>query len=158
GEVWVKAVVYCRQAGEKAMARSAYPEAVACFEQALQAFAHLPEQRDTREQALDLRLALRSALGPSGDSGRTLANLLEAEALAAALDDPRRLGQLSCFLSAHFNNGGAHAQAIAAGQRALALATTSGNVDLRALANDVLGRAYEAQGDYRRAIDCLGQI
>ena len=46
GEVWDKAVAYCRQAGDKAMARSAYREAVACFEQALVALAHLPEGRD----------------------------------------------------------------------------------------------------------------
>ena len=62
GEVWDKALAYCRQAGEKAMARSAYREAVGYFEQALSALPHLPEQRDTREQAIDLRLALRSAL------------------------------------------------------------------------------------------------
>ena len=70
GELWDKALTYCRQAGEKAMARSAYREAVAYFEQALSALSHLPEQRDTREQAIDLRLALRSALSPlSGDHG-----------------------------------------------------------------------------------------
>ena len=102
GEVWDKALAYCRQAGEKAMARSAYREAVGYFEQALSALPHLPEQRDTREQAIDLRLALRHALLPSGDFGRILASLREAEALAAALDDPRRLGQVSLFLSFHF--------------------------------------------------------
>ena len=73
GEVWDKALAYCRQAGEKAMARSAHREAVGYFEQALSALPHLPEQRDTREQAIDLRLALRSALCPSGDFGRILA-------------------------------------------------------------------------------------
>ena len=97
GEVWDKALAYCRQAGEKAMARSAYREAVGSFEQALSALPHLPEQRDTLEQAIDLRLALRSALRPSGDFGRILACLREAEALAAALDDPRRLGQVSAL-------------------------------------------------------------
>ena len=70
GEVWDKALAYCRQAGEKAMARSAYREAVGYFEQALSALPHLPETRDTCEQAIDLRLALRSALLPSGDLGR----------------------------------------------------------------------------------------
>ena len=109
------------------------------------------------EQAIDLRLALRSALLPSGDSGRILAYLREAETLAAALDDPRRLGQVSRFLSLHFYYRGAYDQAIAAAQRALALATASGEVVLQALANHYLGRAYQAQGDYRRAIDCLGQ-
>ena len=43
GEVWDKALAYCRQAGEKAMARSAYREAVGYFEQALSALPHLPE-------------------------------------------------------------------------------------------------------------------
>jgi tetratricopeptide (TPR) repeat protein len=157
GEVWEKALAYCRLGGEKALARSAHREAVGYFEQALSALPHLPEQRDTREQALDLWLALRTALRPHGDSGRILAVLREAESLATALDDPRRLGQVSRFLSAHFHIMGAHDQAIAAAQRALALATAGGDVVLHALANNYLGRAYQAQGDYQRAIDCFGQ-
>src|SRR4029434_6579287 len=70
GEVWVKALVYCRQAGEKAMARSAHREAVGSFEQALSALEHLPETRDTHEQTIDLRLALCTALLPLSDFGR----------------------------------------------------------------------------------------
>ena len=157
GEVWEKAVAYCRQAGEKAMARSAHREAVGSFEQALSALPHLLEQRHTLEQAIDLRLALRSALAPSGNSGRILAYLREAETLAAALDDPRRLGQVSVFLSNYFYRMGAYDQAVAAAQRTLALATASGEVVLHVLANYYLGTAYQAQGDYRRAIDCLRQ-
>jgi class 3 adenylate cyclase/tetratricopeptide (TPR) repeat protein len=157
GEVWDKALTYCRQAGEKAMARSAHGEAVGYFEQALSTLPHRPETRDTREQAIDLRLSLRTALLPSSDFGRILACLREAEALAAALDDPRRLGQVSRFLSVHFGQRGAYDQAIAAAQRALALATASGDVVLHALANNFLGMVYQRQGDYRRAIDCFGQ-
>ena len=157
GEVWDKALAYGRQAGEKAMMRSAHREAVGSFEQALRALPHLPKTHDTREQAIDLRLALRSALWPTGDWGRLLAYLREAEALAEALDDPRRLGRVSRFLSVHFWNQGAYDQAIAAGQRALALATAGGEVVLQALANLGLGFTYHAQGDYHRAIDCLGQ-
>jgi class 3 adenylate cyclase/tetratricopeptide (TPR) repeat protein len=157
GEVWDKALAYCRQAGEKAMARSAYREAVGYFEQALSALQHLPEQRDTSEQAIDLRLALYSALRPLGDFGRLLAPLREAEPLAAALDDPRRLGQVLLFVSAHFYQRSVYDQAIAAAQRALALATASGDVVLHALADNYLGLAYQAQGDYRRAIDYFGQ-
>ena len=43
GEVWDKALAYGRQAGDKARTRSAYREAVVCFEQALAALEHLPE-------------------------------------------------------------------------------------------------------------------
>jgi class 3 adenylate cyclase/tetratricopeptide (TPR) repeat protein len=157
GEVWNKALMYCRQAGEKTIAQSAHREAVGYFEQALRALAHLPEQRATREQALDLRLALRSALQPLGDLERVLTLLREAETLAVALDDPHRLGQVLRSLSNHFYLRGAHDQAIAAGQRALTLGTSSGDVVLQALANLGLGYAYHAQGAYCRGIDCLGQ-
>jgi class 3 adenylate cyclase/tetratricopeptide (TPR) repeat protein len=157
GEVWDKALVYFRQAGEKATMRSAYREAVGYFEQALSALPHLPEQRNTREQAIDLRLALYLALRPLGAWERILASLHEAEALAAALDDPRRLAQVSVPLANYFVNRGAYEQAIASAQRALALATAGGEVRLHALANFYLGVAYSAQGDYQRAIDCLGQ-
>jgi tetratricopeptide (TPR) repeat protein len=139
------------------MAQSAYREAVGYFEQALSALPHLPEQRHTIEQAIDLRLALRTALFPSGNLGRILALLREAEALAAALDDPRRLGQISARLSRHFYFRGAHDQAIATGQRALALATASGDGVRYGLVNQTVGSVYYAQGDYRRAIACFEQ-
>jgi class 3 adenylate cyclase/tetratricopeptide (TPR) repeat protein len=157
GEVWDKALPYCRLAGEKALARSAYREAVGYFEQALSALPHLPETRAICEQAIELRLALRSALLPSSDFGRVLAVLREAETLAEALDDPRWLARVSRFLSSHFSLMGAHTQARAAAQRTLALATASGDVILHALGNFFLGTDYQFQGDYRRAIDCLGQ-
>jgi len=157
GEVWDKALLYCRQAGEKVEARSAYPEAVGYFEQALSTLPHLPETRATREQAIDLRLALRTALWPSGDFVRTQACLREAEALATALDDPRRLAQVSIFLAHQYYTAGAYDQAIAAAQRALALATAGGEVTLQARANQSLGVAYLFLGHYRRAIDCLEQ-
>jgi predicted ATPase len=157
GEVWDKVLVYCRQAGEKALTRSAHCEAVESFEQALGALRHLPETRDTREQAIDLRLALRSALSPSGDFERILAHLREAKAFAAAIEDPRRQAQVSGLLSAHFFFMGAHDQAMAAAQRALALATAGEDAILQALANRYLGFVYQALGDYRRAIDCYMQ-
>jgi tetratricopeptide (TPR) repeat protein len=133
------------------MTRSAHREAENYFEQALSVLAHLPETQDTRAQTVDLRLALRSALGPLGDLGRILATLRVAEALAEVLADPRRLGQVLLFLANYCNQAGDYDQAIAAAQRALALAAAGGDVVLQA--NQYLGQAYEAQGDYRRAID-----
>src|SRR5262249_26304024 len=131
---------------------------VGYFEQALSALPHLPETRVTREQAIDLRLALCTPLGAFSDGPkRILASLREAETLAEAFDDPRRLAQVSHFLSHHFRIIGAHDQAIAAAQRALALATASGDVILPTLVNNYLGRVYQTQGDYRRALDCFGQ-
>jgi tetratricopeptide (TPR) repeat protein len=89
--------------------------------------------------------------------GRTLAYVREAEALAVALDDPRRLADVSLFLSRHFSFMGMYEQAIATLQRTLTLATVSGDVVMHALVHQRLGVAYLHQGDYRRAIDCFGQ-
>jgi tetratricopeptide (TPR) repeat protein len=86
-----------------------------------------------------------------------VAYLREAESLAAALDDPRRVGQVLGFLSSYFNTRGVHDQAIAAAERMLALAVAGGEIVLQALANLYLGNTYQYQGDYYRAIDYLRQ-
>jgi tetratricopeptide (TPR) repeat protein len=88
---------------------------------------------------------------------RYLAMLREAEALAEAINDPHRLGQVSVFLTNQLRLMSAHDQAIAAAQRALALATAGGDGAVHAMANQYLGFTYHDRGAYRRAIDCLGQ-
>jgi tetratricopeptide (TPR) repeat protein len=153
GEVWDKALAYFRQAGEKAMARSAHREAVGYFEQALRALPHLPEQRGTLEQAIDLRLALRYALLMLGELGRVLLCLREAESLAETLDDHRRLGQISAYLTDHFWNTGELDRALKSGHRALAIGTDLGDMALQVRANLALGHAYQALGEFRRALD-----
>ena len=157
GEQWEQAVTYFRQAGEQATGPLGPSGGGGRLRAGAGALQHLPDSRDTREQAIDLRLALRTALRPLGYSGRILAALREAEVLAETLKDPRRLGQISVFLTNYFFIMGAPDQAIAAGQRAIALAAASGEVVIHALANFYLGNTYEAQGNYRRAIDCLRQ-
>ena len=154
GEVWDKAVAYYRQAGTQAGARSAYREAVACFEQALAALAQLPECRDTLEQAVDLRCELRNALFPLGEQARLFDSLREAEALAERLGDDQRLGRIAGYLCIFFSNMDEHNRAIAAGQRALALATTSDAFDVRVVAYIFLSLAYYDVGDFQQALDC----
>ena len=139
------------------MARSAYREAVGYFEQALSALSHLPEPRDTLEQAIDLRLALRSALMRLASLG--VSWRLCARPRPSPRPSTTRVGwdRSRAFCPSMFTLAGAYDQAIATGQRALALATAGGDVVLQALANYRLGQAYHAQGDYRRAIDYFGQ-
>jgi tetratricopeptide (TPR) repeat protein len=156
GEVWDKALAYCRQAGDKAMAQSAYREVVVCLEQALVALAHLSESRATLEQAIDLRFDLRNAFLPLGDQARIFDYLREAETLAQVLDDRQRLGQVSIYMTEYFRVMSDLDRAVESGQRALALATTLGDVGLQVRANYYAGSVYYDLGDYRRAIDCLG--
>ena len=83
GELWPRAVTYSRKAGEKAFDRSANREAVAWWEQALIAIARLPQGEGVRA-AIDVRLALRSALLQLGEIRRITGYLREAEQLASA--------------------------------------------------------------------------
>ena len=131
GEVWDKAVTYCQQAGARAHDRAAFREAVAAFEQALQALAHLPEHGDTRVLAIDLRLALGCPLSALGEYGRRLALLGEAEVLARALDDRARLGRVLAGMAIVLRMTGDHDGAMAAGQQALELAVALGDSALQ---------------------------
>jgi class 3 adenylate cyclase/tetratricopeptide (TPR) repeat protein len=157
GEVWSKAVLYCQQAGARARDRAAFREAVAALEQALQALAYLPEDGDTRGLALELRLALGRSLGALGEYRRRRALLDEAEALARALDDRARLGQVLAMMATVLRLMGDPDGAIAAGLQALALAAALGDSALQVQASLNLGMAYWAIGDFGRATELLRQ-
>jgi class 3 adenylate cyclase/tetratricopeptide (TPR) repeat protein len=158
GELWDKARNYCQQAGARAASHSAYREAVGYFEQALAALAQLPDRSDIIEQAIDLRFDLRNALQPLDEHARILDHLRTAETLAERLDDPQRLGRIACYLCFSFSVMGEHDRAIAAGQRALALATTGGALDVQVVAQTFLGVAYYAVGDFRQGMDISQRV
>ena len=155
GEVWEQAVAYLHQAGTKAFARSANRDAVAHYEGALSVQQRLPRSRTRDEQGIDLRFELRSALMFLGDFQRTLTLLREAQDLARALDDVRRLGWAAGYLSNLLWEMGDQDQAIAHGQEALDIAARLDDAALRYLALRYLGRSYHAIGDYRRGLEML---
>ena len=155
GEVWDKALVYCWQAGAKAMERSAAREAVGCYEQALAALEHVPEHRALHEQAIDLRIDLRRARAVLGQHARILDDLRTAETLAEALDDPRRLGRVSVHMANCFMAVGQYDRAMASSQRALVLAAANGDSGTHTWAHNYLGLVYFIQGDYRQAMDAF---
>jgi predicted ATPase/class 3 adenylate cyclase len=155
GEMWDKAVAYCRQAGTKAYARSALREAVVCCEQALAALRHLPESRATQEQAIDLRFDLRPALWSLGEMRQGLDYLREAATLAKALDDQPRLGRVSAYMCRYLREMGDHDGAVESGQHALAVAETLGDFALQVMAHNNLGEACHTLGNYRQALELL---
>ena len=123
GELWEQAVAYA-PAGRRRrrVARSANREAVSLFEQALEALGTCPRPAQTLELAIDLRLDLRNgALRRSASIERVRELLREAEALAEALGDRRRLGRASDARDASTSAAtGEHRRAVEVGQRALA--------------------------------------
>jgi tetratricopeptide (TPR) repeat protein len=150
GELWEKAVTYLRQAGAKALAHSAYQEAVTCFEQALTALHPLPDTRQKIERGIDLRLDLRQSLFPLGDLARVLGYLREAEELSGTLDDPRRLGWVSAYMSGHqVHTGGQVTEVRTLAQTVEAIAERLGDVPLQIAAQYYLAAASHLSGDYR---------
>jgi tetratricopeptide (TPR) repeat protein len=155
GEVWAKAVAYLRQAGVKAAGRSSNREAVIFLEQAMSALARLPEGRAATEQAIDLRLDLRSPLLQSGQLERVLTLSQEAEAMAEKLGDEQRLARVYTYLINYHYLKGEPDLAIEYGERCLRIGDAAGDVGLQALARGYLGYSCHAQGLYHRAHSIL---
>ena len=154
GELWPSAVAYLRQAGDRAASRSAYREAVGCFEQALAAVAHLPD-RDLIAQTIDLHLELQGPLAALGQIQKLQDHLRRAKDLAATLGDRSRLARilaLECIQSRATLDFG---RAIEAGRHALAIATELGQFDLQAITRYGLGVTFHELGDLLQARDLL---
>jgi class 3 adenylate cyclase/tetratricopeptide (TPR) repeat protein len=158
GELWDKALAYLRQAGVKAFGLSANREAVAAYEQALAALAHLPESRETMEQGVDVRLALRNALWPLGRFETGFGHLRDAERLATTLDDQRRLAWIAAYLSEHTRQTGHAADAPPFAERALTIARGLADLQLTVAANYYLGTAYYVAGEYRLVDEYFSRI
>jgi len=156
GEVWEKATSHLWRAGTRAAVRSAYREAVACFEQALAALGHAPETRETLAQAIDLHLEARRALYPLGDIEAIFGHLQTAEAVAVTLGDQRRLADVLANLTQYFWQVGELREGLETGQRAVAIAEALDDFGLRVAADQYLGQVYLDRGAYREAAVIFG--
>jgi class 3 adenylate cyclase/tetratricopeptide (TPR) repeat protein len=157
GGEWDRAVRYGREAGRKALARSANREATGYFEQALSAIPRLPEARSTQELAVDLRLDLYQSMMPLDELRPLLGYLREAESLAAALGDRERLGWARlhiCHVLALIDD---MRRVVELGHEVRAIADAVGNRTIEAVAYLWLGCGYYALGRHRKAADLLGQ-
>ena len=153
GELQEKAVLYLRQAGGKAAARSALLDARTWFEQALGILKVLPEGEAPLEQAFEIRLELRPVLRKLGEGRQMLEYLREAEALAGRLKDDRRLGQVCAFMTTVHSTLNELDEALATGTRALEIAQRLRDLRLRILATSYLEQACYYRGDYERVVE-----
>jgi tetratricopeptide (TPR) repeat protein len=153
GELREKAVEYLRQAGLKAAARSALPDARVWFEQALGVLEVLPESPSTLEQAFEIRLELRPVLVQLGEVRGARQRLREAEALAERLNDDRRRGHVCEFMTVTHSLVGELGEAVVTGTRALEIARRLGDLRLRIVTTSFLGYAHYLRGDYERVIE-----
>ena len=152
GRVWEKAVTFVASRQEGVL-RSVNHEAAAYYEWALLALQQVPESRETCEQAVDLRSHLGNALAARGVQTHP-ATLERGRPRAEALADQRRLARVLSFIAYCFAMTGNRERAVALGQRALDLAAAS-KISRQVRTSFYVGQAYQALGDYRRAINAL---
>jgi transcriptional regulator with AAA-type ATPase domain/tetratricopeptide (TPR) repeat protein len=159
GELWGKAAGYLRQAGARALARSANRAAVDYFESALAALEHAADGATAQDEvAVDLRLDLRHALTPLGEVERILRHLREAEVVAARTRDRRRLGRVVSFETNCLFALGDHPGAIECGRRALDMSRELNDPEMGIAAEQFVGRSLHAQGKYRAAAELFRRL
>jgi class 3 adenylate cyclase/tetratricopeptide (TPR) repeat protein len=153
--LWKEAVTYLCQAGDKAVELSAYRDAGAFFESALQALTHLPQDRERIRQGIDIRLQLRPILGAIANYNRLEDCLAEAETLATSIDDRPRLAAINVARSFVHNLRGEIEASIQCGLRARSIAREIGDRAVDVGASLYLGQAYMWRGDFRQSAAVL---
>jgi DNA-binding SARP family transcriptional activator len=156
GQVWDRALEFLRAAAAQAAARGVYREAVALFEQALQAGAHLGDDRDARAQAVEIRVELRDLLHTLAEPARAVEHLAHADRLVRALGDDRRRAIVLNKLAHQAWLDGQHARAAALGSELVAAGRALGDGRLEGSGHLRVGQAAHALGDHEVAIDALG--
>jgi predicted ATPase/class 3 adenylate cyclase len=153
GDLREKAVGYLRQAGVRASARSPRQESLAWFEQALSVLDSLPEDRSTLEQGFDIRLEARRTQSQLGDFAGALRRLREAERFADKLNDDSRKAQ-ACVLQARTHLiVGEMDEALALGNRALAMAARLDDLQLQIMTRTYLEEVHDYRGDHERVVE-----
>ena len=148
GERWAKAAAYFREAGRKAVARSAYEEAASSFEQAFAALGRLEQTREVIAQAVDVLVELRGALFPLADVERMQTAMSRSEALVVHLDDRFRLAVVHSFASNHLFWKAEFSHAVESASRVLAIADEREDPELHLRASFNLGVSHTNLGAY----------
>ena len=157
-EEWPHATAYCRRAASKAQMASRNGAAQALFEKALDAQAQMPQTPRNSRRGIDVRLELAQSLFALGRSEEVRKVLVEAEAIATALNDERRLGRIySARMLCHWVDGDL-GNAIAMGRQGLDIARRLKDPQLEIQVASRLGCMLIDRGDYADARKLLEGI
>ena len=101
----------------------------------------------------EIRLELRPVLSLLGEIRRALERLREAETLAEQLNDDRRRGRVSAFMTIAHSHLGELDEALVTGTRALEIAGRLGDSETSHPRHDHLEQAHYYRGDYERVVE-----
>jgi class 3 adenylate cyclase/tetratricopeptide (TPR) repeat protein len=154
GEAWEAAAAYALKAGDRAIARWSWREAIGFFEKAIEALDHWPESADKTKRSIEARLRLRAALPAAADLPRWAGCLDEARQLAISIGDPS-LPEIDTSRCIAFTKMGLLDQAVEAGQQGYAAAIDSGVPAMLLNASFALAQVLWYRGDFRTAEQLL---
>src|SRR5712671_2558896 len=136
----------------QAIRSSANHEAVALYDRALKALARMPADA-TATLAIDARLHAHSPLLALGEIDRLVTVMREANALALALGDKRRLAATTSQLSGALWLAGKHEAGLQSAEQAVRLADELNDFVLRLASRFNRANLLHAIGALREALD-----
>lgn len=151
GEAWASAAHYAFKAGDRAIARGAWREAVSFYDNSIAALRELPSTPQTQQLSIEARLRLRIALPGLADLPRIARCLDEARAFAEQLNDEARLAEIDTSKCLTLTKMGQLEPACEAGRRAYARARDLGEPAAYLNASFALAQAYWYRGEFRQA-------
>jgi len=154
--VWSKASDYLSRAGLQAWNRGAGREALACFEDALQALVQIADSTDYSEPRLRLHLMANGVAVATSSYERGRRHLHEAEQLVGRLGDPRWQGRVAAVLSNSYRPAGELHRARHFGETALDIARKTKDRWLESVGRLLVGQIEYNTGNYRLALEHLG--
>src|SRR5262249_2098396 len=151
--IWSKASDYLARAGLQAWERGAGREALACFEDALQALAHMPDSDQHSELRVRLHLVANGAAVATSSYERGRSHSPEAEQVVGKLGDRRWQGCVAAVLSNSYRPAGELRRARRFGETALEIARETRDHWLETVGRLLIGQIDYNVGSYRSALD-----
>jgi class 3 adenylate cyclase/tetratricopeptide (TPR) repeat protein len=151
GENWTNAALYALKAGDRAIARWSWREAIAYFDKAIEAIEHLDDSPEKVERSIEARLRLRVALPAAADLPRWVRCLDEARQLAHALGNTSRLAEIDTSKCIALTKMGLLKESIEAGQQGHAASVELDAPALMLNASFALAQAFWYQGNFRES-------
>jgi class 3 adenylate cyclase/tetratricopeptide (TPR) repeat protein len=152
---WPATVRHSRDAGRRAVRRSAWREASTYFDQAIEAVEQLAPTDARQREAVDLRLELRVPQAALRNMSGLVVRLDQAKQLAAGLADARRLAAIETERCHTLKYVAPLGEAVAAGLAAWHYSRAIGDRGAILAAGIALGQALLIAGAYAPAGDVL---
>jgi predicted ATPase len=155
-----QAILYWRRAGERAVTRSAYVDAIAHLSKGLELLATLPDTPERASQELRLRIALAGALKiahgwAAPEAGRAYTRALE---LCRQVGDSPKLFTVLYGLWEFYEVRAELSKTREVADQLLELAETSGEPKLLLHAHHALGETLHLLGDHAAAVSHFEQV